>query len=379
MKSKQKINYLLIDFEAITPNFFRGYPKKVATEVVYCFTIGKVLNTKNRDFITKTYFINLSEFHYRNYEKLLQIALQQAVSEFIGPEQKISAETVVFYGWNPGLENKITQKYFKIPTLPINSTTVALDDVVRIMKNGETVDFFARVRDLDVKTRFNVNLAKETKTGLIASYLGYLMFGYQNNFYEIKKQLSHDQYLLINETLHNYNKNDVCNLEYIIRNSKLANQALDVLDELNQKIREVTSDIQREYQFISLIGQHIEAEEHLELPINRYQQKLKMALNHKNQVAQSWRTDQKTKVHLFKDIKRTQYLIKKLDAAPKNKTIAHLIVEQDEKIQKLETIKNQLREEKKVATLPKTQPQKQQNKPKKNKRYYKTTKTQHKQ
>ncbi|WP_036452928.1 hypothetical protein [Mycoplasma buteonis] len=347
METPLKKEILFIDFEAITPNLFDKYTDYlVKEEIIYCFTIGKVINKAH--FVKKTYFVDLKAFDFKVYQTLLKATLYQAIFDFVGKEVEINSDNITLYGWSPVLETKITSRYLKIPTQSLNDKSVSLDDVYNYMESGE-VDIFEPIRDLKINTKHNFNLKTVQKTGLLASYLGFVIFMYQNNFPPVKNSITYDEYLLICDTLTKYNSLDVEKMFYILKNIKEATKAIEHLTEINAKILQISSQISKHHNFLTIIKSNLGLKKP-DIFINKYLENLEQEnFKFQTKIEKSNQEDEVLIRNLKRNIKQNEYLIKRFKADSNCKTVKNVITKYSKYINTLEKSKNQLREQKKLG------------------------------
>ncbi|VEU70320.1 hypothetical protein [Mycoplasmopsis glycophila] len=323
MSKKLTQQILFVDFEAITPNFLHKIPKykNIKDEIVYCFTLGKVINKDKTIF--KTYFIDLSNFDVKIYSDNLTKTLEQAIYDFVGPNLTISNQTIQFLGWNAHLENKITSKYLKIQTNSIDDNHISLDNVA--LKLGyQDVDHFL---ELD---KINLKLSSQTdKKGKIAAYLGYILFAYYNNETKQIDKLNYDDILLIKEMVKNYNEADVKQTIFILKNLPKAQKIIDSLIVKRDKINQLSRELQRGKKMLELIKLDL-GKRNRNIFVNKYIENLQSWV-YKNQKKQeeldknSHKYDQNQEF-LQKSIKQKELLINFLQKEQNCRTINNVII-----------------------------------------------------
>ncbi|TNK81931.1 hypothetical protein C4M97_02555 [Mycoplasmopsis pullorum] len=257
-----------IDFEAISnPYLNRVIPN--LSEFPFFYTIGAY--DQDNHFKTKTSMLNFSDVTRANHlEKLKQLLIHD-IRSLTKKEFEINNENVKFIGWNPHLENSITTKLFNIPTHALyKESQISLE---LITKGGNfSDDYFEYFKSLDLKDEMYTSVVRSGKTGVMASYSGFILYCYFKKKYykkdELKKVVNVSK---ITSDLAYYNRDDVLKLHYIKQNWTTLEPKIKKLNKIRQKIINIQNEI---IKLSDTKRRIIESEVDLQLNLNDYFNKM---------------------------------------------------------------------------------------------------------
>ncbi|MEE3928623.1 hypothetical protein V2E24_03480 [Mycoplasmopsis ciconiae] len=246
-----------IDFEAISPpHFYKLNFSNPLNCLPFCYTIGYY--DKDKHFNIRFKILDFTKATIKNWAKYLKSDIAKHIYELIDKKIEINSDNVTFIGWNPVLENSVTKYLFDIPTLPlINSGVISLDSITQNSKYAKN-EYFSYFKNLDFQDKYYISAIDTNKNGLIASYIGFLLYcaakrKYFKNDYIFKNcNLSY----IVNE-LAQYNKDDVLKMDFIIRNYDVIHSKVSNIETLRKKITNFSAKINQLKSFNTQIKKYI--------------------------------------------------------------------------------------------------------------------------
>lgn len=231
---------IYIDFEAIDRSLVRILKLNIDF-LPFCYTVG-TYNSENK-FITTTSILDFKKITIHNVYYLLAENLKKDIKKITNkPNLVIKNNTVRFIGWNPFLENKITNKIFKMNTFPqVKYEGVSLDTISR--KGNFSNNYFSSIYNIQTKNKLHIRTIKFNKHGYTASYVGFLLLKYFKKMKFFK--------LDMNDTLVNalicemkiYNNDDVVKMHYVNSNFIEISKKINKIKMLRKKFQQNNNNL----------------------------------------------------------------------------------------------------------------------------------------
>lgn len=222
---------IYIDFEAITPPFTTILGSQVKNNYPFCYTIGYI--DKYSQEYYKTRIIKLKSMNLKQLYRNLKEHLIKDIHRLIEQEIEINEQNIQFIGWNPQLENEVTNKLFEINTKNIinSSHQLSLNIATKYFINNDI--YFEYFNKLDLNDTFYRKILDSERTGVKANYVGFLIYCYYKNRYFNNSEITEIDLDLLKKQLIKYNKDDVKRLIYIEKHKNEVNNIIE--EEINKR------------------------------------------------------------------------------------------------------------------------------------------------